>query len=73
MFPYHLKDLVERHAFGVCQYLGEKMHIAPAVVRKYFIYTSFAGLGSPVLLYLIAAFWVNVRRYMRRGQSVLWE
>jgi phage shock protein PspC (stress-responsive transcriptional regulator) len=73
MIPYRIKDLVERRAFGVCQYLGEKMNIAPAVVRTYFIYTSFAGLGSPVLFYLIAAFWVNVRRYIRRGRSVLWE
>jgi len=68
-----LKDMVERHAFGACQYLGEKMHLAPTVVRKYFIYTSFITMGSPLVLYLIVAFWVNLRRYIRRGRSVLWE
>ncbi len=73
MRHYWLKDLVERRAFGVCQYLGEKMHVAPAEVRKYFIYTSFIGMGSPLIVYLIIAFWVNIRRYIRRGQSVLWE
>jgi phage shock protein C len=67
------KDLVERHAFGVCQQLGYRMHIAPVEVRKYFIYTSFIGMGSPLILYLIFAFWFNVRRYIRRGNSVLYE
>ncbi len=73
MRQYWLRNLVERRAFGACQYLGEKMHIAPAEVRKYFIYTSFITMGSPLIVYLIVAFWVNIRRYIRRGQSVLWE
>jgi phage shock protein PspC (stress-responsive transcriptional regulator) len=73
MLQNWFKDVVERHAFGVCQYLGEKMHVAPAVVRRYFIYTSCAGMGSPVILYLVIAFWLNIRTYIRRGRSVLWE
>ena len=73
MFHNWFKDLVERHAFGVCQYLGEKMHVAPAVVRKYFIYTSFIGMGSPLILYLVMAFWMNIRHYIRRGRSTIWE
>ena len=73
MLQNWFKDLVERHAFGVCQYLGEKMHLAPSVVRKYFIYTSFIGMGSPLIVYLVVAFWVNVRRYIRKGKSVLWD
>ncbi|MEO6758871.1 MAG: PspC family transcriptional regulator [Saprospiraceae bacterium] len=73
MIQNWFKDLVERHAFGVCQYLGEKMHIAPVEVRKYFIYTSFIGMGSPVIIYLVVAFWVNLRHYIRRGRSTIWE
>jgi phage shock protein PspC (stress-responsive transcriptional regulator) len=73
MLQNWIKDLVERRAFGVCQYLGEKMHIAPAEVRKYFIYTSFIGMGSPLILYLITAFWVNIRRYIRKGKNVIWN
>ncbi len=49
------------------------MHVAPTEVRKYFIYTSFIAIGSPLILYLMVAFWVNLRRYIRRGRSVLWE
>ncbi len=73
MLQIWFKDVLERKAFGVCQYLGEKMHLAPAEVRKYFIYTSFIGVGSPLIIYLVVAFWVNLRRYVRKGRSVIWE
>lgn len=64
-----LKDIVERHAFGVCSYLGEKMNIASSRVRLYFIYISFVTLGSPVIFYLFLAFWVNIRRYIKRHKD----
>jgi phage shock protein PspC (stress-responsive transcriptional regulator) len=64
-----LKDVVERHAFGVCSYLGEKMNIASSRVRLYFIYISFVTLGSPVIFYLFLAFWVNIRRYIKRNKD----
>jgi phage shock protein C len=73
MVRHWLKDMVERHAFGVCQHLGERMRIAPGEVRKYFIYTSFIGMGSPLILYLIFAFWFNLRKSLRKGRSVLYE
>lgn len=73
MIQSWFKDLVERHAFGVCQYLGERMHVAPAEVRKYFIYTSFIGMGSPLIVYLFVAFWMNVRRYIRRGRNEIYS
>jgi phage shock protein PspC (stress-responsive transcriptional regulator) len=66
-----IKDILERSAFGVCSYLGEKMNIASAQVRLYFIYLSFAALGSPIIFYLILAFWVNIRRYMKRHRDAL--
>lgn len=68
-----LKDMVERKAFGACQYLGEKMDLPPSVVRRYFMYTSFIAMGSPLIVYLIVAFWVNLRKYLRRGRNVIWE
>lgn len=73
MLQHWLKDLVERNAFGVCNYLGDRMHVAPSEVRKYFIYTSFIGMGSPLIFYLVAAFWVNVRRYIRRGRNPIYD
>ena len=67
----HFKDLLERSAFGVCSYLGEKMNISSSRVRLYFIYTSFVALGSPVVFYLVLAFWVNIRRYIKRHRDAL--
>lgn len=68
-----LKHHLERSAFGVCSYLGDKMGIASATVRLYFIYISFITMGSPLILYLFAAFWLNIRQYFRKGRKVLWE
>ena len=68
---YQVKHLVERHAFGVCSYLGEKMKIKSSKVRLYFIYVSFVAMGSPIIFYLILAFWVNIRRYIKNYKDVL--
>ena len=54
----NLKNILERSAFGVCSYLGYKMGIASSRVRMYFIYLSFAALGSPIIFYLFIAFFV---------------
>jgi phage shock protein C len=66
-----IKDLIERSAFGVCSYLGEKMNIKSSRVRLYFIYTSFITMGSPVIFYLILAFWVNIRRYIKKHRDAI--
>ena len=68
-----LKNLLERSAFGVCSYLGEKMGVASARVRLYFIYISFVTLGSPVILYLFAAFWINIKRYIKSKRNLIWQ
>lgn len=68
-----VKDLMERSAFGVCSYLGDKMGLASARVRMYFIYLSFAALGSPIIIYLFVAFWLNVKRYIKNSRNLRWE
>lgn len=68
-----LKHLLEKSAFGVCSYFGEKMGVASSRVRLYFIYISFVTLGSPVIFYLFTAFWLNVRRYIRRSRNAIWS
>ncbi len=70
---YQLKDLVEQRAFGVCSYLGEKMGVSSARVRLYFIYISFVAMGSPLILYLFIAFWLNLKRYIKQKKSRVWE
>ncbi len=69
----NMKELLERSAFGVCDYLGHKIGVATTRVRLYFIYISFLTLGSPVVIYLFLAFWLNVKRYIRNKRNILWE
>jgi phage shock protein PspC (stress-responsive transcriptional regulator) len=60
-----LPILLGRSAFGVCSYLGKKMGLSTDVVRLNFIYASFVTLGSPVIFYLVLAFWINIRKYIK--------
>ena len=69
----NIKFLLERSAFGVCSYLGEKIGLASARVRLYFIYLSFVAMGSPIILYLFIAFWLNIKRYIKKTRNVIWE
>ncbi|HEY4147741.1 MAG TPA: PspC family transcriptional regulator [Chitinophagaceae bacterium] len=58
------RQFVEWHVFGVCSYLGEKMGVASSTIRKYFIYISFLTMGSPIIIYLFVAFWMNIKNYI---------
>ena len=51
-------------AFGVCSAIGEKLGIATSRIRMWFIYISFLTIGSPVIIYMILAFWMNIKRYI---------
>jgi len=68
-----IKHFFEKKAFGVCTYLGEKMGISSGRIRIYFIYTSFITMGSPLIIYLILAFWVNLRNYISHRRSSIWD
>lgn len=59
-----LKDVIEMNAFGVCSFLGDKMGIASSRIRLWFVYISFMTMGSPLIVYMIIAFWMNIRNYM---------
>jgi phage shock protein PspC (stress-responsive transcriptional regulator) len=67
----NIKFFVEKRVFGVCNYLGEKLGISSSRIRLYFIYTSFITMGSPVIIYLIMAFWLNLKKYMRLNKTVI--
>jgi len=58
------KHFIEWHVFGVCPYLGDKMGIASATIRKHFIYVSLLTMGSPIIFYLVVAFWMNIKNYI---------
>lgn len=69
-----LKSLLELNAFGVCNSLGEKMGLKSATIRLFFIYISFLGLGSPILIYLALAFIKDLRLYIRKKRrNPIWD
>jgi phage shock protein PspC (stress-responsive transcriptional regulator) len=59
-----VKNFIEWQVFGVCAAIGARFGIATSTIRKYFIYLSFATIGSPVLVYFFVAFWMNIKRYV---------
>jgi phage shock protein PspC (stress-responsive transcriptional regulator) len=58
------KQFIEWQAFGVCSAIGDKLGIAASRIRTWFIYISFLTMGSPLILYFILAFIMNIRRYI---------
>lgn len=70
---YRIKDFVEWNAYGVCNALGERLGIATSYIRLWFIYVSFLTLGSPIVLYMILAFVMNIKRYVwKHRRNPLW-
>ncbi len=67
-----LKSIVEWNAFGVCTAIGNRLGIATCRIRQYFMYTSLLTLGSPVIIYLVLAFWRNLRKYMWAARRNPW-
>jgi len=69
---YQIKHFFEKHAFGVCATLGDKLGIATSSIRLFFIYASFLALGSPIIIYLSLAFVLNIRGHLRK-RSTIWD
>jgi phage shock protein PspC (stress-responsive transcriptional regulator) len=63
-----LKNFIEWQAFGVCSAIGHKMGIATSRIRMWFMYVSFLTMGSPVIIYMVLAFWMNMKRYMTNAR-----
>lgn len=73
-FMDRIRYYVEDQAFGVCARLGEKLSISASSIRLYFIYASFLTFGSPIIVYLVMAFWMEIRKHLRRHQNpTIWE
>ena len=70
-----IRNFMEWQAFGVCSAIGEKLGIATSRIRMWFIYVSFLTMGSPVVVYMVMAFWINIKKYIlytRRNPLWYW-
>lgn len=68
------KDFIEWKAFGVCSAIGDRLGVATSRIRLWFIYISFLTMGSPIIIYMILAFWMNMKNYifMSRRNPLRW-
>ncbi len=70
----HVRYYLENHIFGVCARLGERLSISASSIRLYFIYASFLTFGSPIIIYLVMAFWMELQKHWRRHSNpTIWE
>ncbi len=69
----YIKTLFEFFAFGVCDRLGDLLKIQSTKIRLFFIYTSFITLGSPLIIYLIMAFVLNLRKMIKGNRGSVWD
>lgn len=75
-----IQAFFEKQAFGVCEWWGDKLGIKTSRIRLFFIYLSFFTFGSPIIFYLIMAFILENKDYLksifflhpRRNRSV-WD
>jgi phage shock protein PspC (stress-responsive transcriptional regulator) len=72
-FVEKIKTFFERQAFGVCEWWGEKFEIKSANIRLFFIYTSFLAIGSPLIIYLVMAFVLNLRKMVKSTRGNIWD
>lgn len=65
----------EMRSFGVSTWIARKLRIDVSRVRLFFIYFTFIGLGSPILVYLLMA-WVLEHKHVfkfQRKRKTIWE
>jgi phage shock protein PspC (stress-responsive transcriptional regulator) len=60
----NFRRFFEWQLFGVCTLLGERLNISISRIRMWFIYISFLTFGSPIIIYFIVAFCVNIKSYI---------
>ena len=68
-----LMVFLEQRSFGVCSYLGERFGISISKIRLFFIYSSFLAVGFPVIFYLLAGIVLDIRNYVKRSRSRLFD
>jgi len=69
----HIRSLFEIQFFGICSKIAEQLNIPARYIRLNFIYISLITFGSPILIYLSIAFWLNLKRYINRRRNTVWD
>lgn len=67
------KFLVESNLYGVCERIGDRLKMPAKNIRLFFIYASCLTIGSPVIIYMILAFWIQMKDYVNGKRSLIWD
>jgi phage shock protein C len=67
------KFLIESKLFGVCERIGDRLKMPAKDIRLFFIYASCMTIGSPVILYMILAFWIRMKDYVKAKRNPVWD
>ncbi|MBL0103389.1 MAG: PspC domain-containing protein [Bacteroidetes bacterium] len=67
------RGFLEKQAFGVCTWLGDKLGMRSSVIRLFFIYASCLTIASPLIVYMILAFWLKMKSYVRARRTSVWD
>jgi len=67
------KFIIEQNVFGVCERIGERLKMPAKDIRMFFIYASCMAIGSPVIIYMILAFWIRMKDYVNGKRSTVWD
>ena len=65
------RSFLELQFFGVCSYLGEKLSMPSSKIRLFFIYATFVAAGSPVIIYLVMAFLIRLKDYIKGKRTAV--
>lgn len=68
-----LRSFLELQFFGVCSYLGDKLAMPSSKIRLFFIYATFVTAGSPVIIYLVLAFLIKMKDYIKGRRTAVWD
>jgi len=69
-----IQTYFEKNAFGVCSWWGEKLQLKSSRIRMSFIYLSFITFGSPLIIYLIMAFVLEHKEYIKLSKrKTVWD
>ncbi len=64
---------LEKQSFGVCTYFAEKLDMSISKIRLFFIYASFLAVGFPIVFYVLAAIFLDIRHYVKKIRLRIWD
>lgn len=70
---HFLDKFIHARLFGVCEHWAKHLGLKVSKVRVYFIYFSFLTVGSPILLYLVWAFWLEQKHFLLQRKRSIWD